>query len=173
MSKIHCIRPALQAASIATLAALTLAATAAQAGDRAKAPNQTASGIWVASGDVNGDGRPDAATRGKLEQNGTTVGTAAEVQAPNTTKGPHLLLPAVQKYQDGKPATAQRAKLKQNGTTVATAGEVQAPGAKPRAGLLLPAVQKVRMQPQAQRSQFRQNGTTVRTAGDIMARRRN
>lgn len=171
MSKIHYIRPALQAASIATLAALTLAATAAQAGDRAKAPNQTASGIWVASGDVNGDGRPDAATRGKLKQNGTTVATAGEVQAPQHEAQAALLLPAVQKVRE--PARSQRAKLKQNGTTVATAGEVQAPGAKPRAGLLLPAVQKARMQPQAQRSRLKQNGTTVATAGTVTTRPRN
>lgn len=122
MSKIHSTRPALQATSIATLAALTLAATAAQAGDRANAPNQTASGIWVASGDVNGDGRPDAATRGKLKQNGTTVATAGEVQAPGAKPRAGLLLPAVQKAR--MQPQAQRSQLKQNGTTVATAGTV-------------------------------------------------
>ncbi|MFN2098833.1 hypothetical protein [Altererythrobacter sp. MF3-039] len=64
--------------------------------------------------------------RAKLSQNGTTVATANEVQAPTAEQRP------------------QRARLSQNGTTVETASEVQAPESEGQAGLLLPAVQKVR-----------------------------
>ena len=167
MTKTYPIGPALKAVSLSALGALALAASAAQAGDRSPGQGQSASGIWVASGDVDGDGRPDAARRGKVVQNGTTVGTAAELQAPPAGGQAGLLLPAVQKVRPA--SSTQRAKLKQNGTTVATAGEVQAPGTKPRAGLLLPAVQKARMQPQPQRGRLQQNGTTVATPSTVTA----
>lgn len=173
MTKTAKIRPELKIASITVLAAMALTASVVQANSRKDTAHQSASGVWVASGDVTGDGRSDTAAGRKLKQNGTTVGTAAEVQAPNTTERPHLLLPAVQKAQE--PSKSQRAKFKQNGTTVATAGEVQAPGAKPRAALLLPAVQKARVQPQpqTQRGRLQQNGTTVATASRVNARQRN
>ena len=59
-----------------------------------------------------------------MSQNGTTVETASEVQAP-ADEQTALLLPAVQSAREA--ARRQNAKLSQNGTTVATANEVQAP----------------------------------------------
>lgn len=82
----------------------------------------TRSGVNVASGDVNGDGR-----RGKpgLSQNGTTVPSADTVQASQHERRGSLILPAVQKA--APEARAQRGRLVQNGTTVATAGTIAAP----------------------------------------------
>jgi len=167
MTKTAKSRPELKIASITILAALALTASVVQANSRKDTAHQPASGVWVASGDVTGDGRSDTAAGRKLKQNGTTVGTAAEVQAPNTTERPHLLLPAVQKAHE--PSKSQRAKFKQNGTTVATAGEVQAPQGEGQAALLLPAVQKVHEPAKSQRTKLKQNGTTVATAGEVQA----
>ena len=82
-----------------------------------------------------------------LSQNGTTVATANEVQAPQTEGQP-----ASAQVGSGRTrarasieaASATRGKLSQNGTTVATANEVQAPQTEGQAALLLPAVQKAR-----------------------------
>lgn len=137
--------------------AVSFAAVAAQAHPARHAAQ--GNGIWIASGDVNGDGRPDGRA---LEQNGTTVATAGDVQAPNTTERPHLLLPAVQKAQ-AEPAQKGMA---QNGTTVPSASDVAAPGGE-GAALLLPAVQKAQAQPK--RAELKQNGTTVATAGEVAA----
>jgi hypothetical protein len=139
----------------------------AQADAANETADQTAAGVWVASGDMTGDGRDDSCAGRKLEQNGTTVASAAEVQAPQGEGQAALLLPAVQKAHE--PAKPQRAKLKQNGTTVATAGEVQAPQGEGQAALLLPAVQKVRESSKSQRAKLKQNGTTVATAGEVRA----
>lgn len=62
--------------------------------------------------------------RARMSQNGTTVETASEVQAPQAEQA-GLLLPAVQANRAA--SRPQRGKLSQNGTTVATANEVQAP----------------------------------------------
>jgi hypothetical protein len=62
--------------------------------------------------------------RARMSQNGTTVETASEVQAPQAEQA-GLLLPAVQANRAA--SRPQRGKLSQNGTTVATADEVQAP----------------------------------------------
>lgn len=83
------------------------------------------SGVNVASGDVDGDGR---AGKPGLSQNGTTVPSADTVQARQPERRAALIVPAVQK---AAPETRpQRGWMVQNGTTVATAGEIAAP-AKP------------------------------------------
>jgi hypothetical protein len=138
----------LAATTLGLALSLILIATNAEAGSSrpgtSRAAPQQAGKVWVASGDVRGDGRSDRRAsrakqrraegkpqRARLEQTGTTVATAGDVQAPT-----------------GKP---QRTKIKQNGTTVATADEVQAPNDKP------------------QRARMEQNGTTVATAGNVAA----
>jgi len=138
-----------------------------QADVRSSSAAEPASGVWVASGDMNGDGRSDQARRGKLEQNGTTVATAGDVQAPGNGQQAALLLPAVQKAHE--PVQPQRAKLEQNGTTVAASGDVQAPNTTEGPHLLLPAVQKAHDPAQPQRAKLKQNGTTVATASEIAA----
>lgn len=159
-------------ASVTALIATTLLAAPALADParQSRAATAPSAGIWIASGDMNGDGRPDArkrAQRSRLEQNGTTVATAGDVRAPKAPRRASLLLPAVQKMHE--PTQPQRAKLKQNGTTVATAGEVQAPKGEGEATLLLPAVQKVHAPAQPQRAKLKQNGTTVATASEVAA----
>ena len=80
------------------------------------------SGVNVAVGDLNGDGRDG---KPGMSQNGTTVPSADTVQAQQEARRASLLLPAVQKIA---PETRpQRAWMVQNGTTVATAGEIKAP----------------------------------------------
>lgn len=116
-----------------TTSALALSLALGATGALAKPDRQTASrpaqqnadGVWIAAGDVTGDGRDDTGGRsGKLKQNGTTVATAGEVAAPQTP-GTAMLLPAVQKVQPEQ--RPQRAPMEQNGTTVSTAGNVTAP----------------------------------------------
>ena len=83
---------------------------------------ETRSGVNVASGDVDGDGR---AGKSGLSQNGTTVPSADTVQARQPERRAALIVPAIQKV--APEARPQRGRMVQNGTTVATAGEITAP----------------------------------------------
>ncbi|MCM8557981.1 FG-GAP repeat protein [Sphingomicrobium sediminis] len=104
-------------------------------------------GVFVASGDVNGDGRDDIIVGPglcKLVQNGTTVATADEILA-NLGDAERAEWSRV-RNEYNVPAACAEGKLVQNGTTVATASEIQAPqdGEAILIGLLLPAVQAAR-----------------------------
>ena len=128
-------------------------------------------GVFVASGDVNGDGRDDIIVGPglcKLVQNGTTVATADEVLAPLTDEE-RVRWGEVEKTHN---MTATCAKLVQNGTTVATAGELLAPGGGEPIALLLPAVQAAREAARPARAGLSQNhGTTVPSADTLEAPR--
>ncbi len=170
----HKTTAAMKASTLGLIVAIALSAPA-QAGPKRSAAPASSQGIWVAGGDVLGDGRParasaqgQAPAKGRrMQQNGTTVATAGDVQAKHANRRATLLLPAVQKVQE--PAQPQRAKLKQNGTTVASAGDVQAPKDGGEAALLLPAVQKVHEPAAPERAKTEQNGTTVATASEVAA----
>ena len=100
-------------------------------------------------------------------QNGTTVETASEVQAPpSTSKGK---VEATWKTEEGTKSQARPQRgMSQNGTTVETANEVQAPMDE-QAALLLPAVQSAREAARKDRAKLSQNGTTVATANEVQA----
>lgn len=156
------------ACSLIAAFALTAAPAFADRAGNAASSRQTVSAkpqrVWVASGDINGDGRSARPGRTRMQQNGTTVATAGDVQAP-AQKGPHLLVPAVQR--SSAQAQPQPTRMEQNGTTVATAGNVQAPQTPEQPALLVPAVQKAQAAPQ--KAKLKQNGTTVATASDVAA----
>lgn len=127
-------------------------------------------GVFVASGDVNGDGRDDIIVGPglcKLVQNGTTVATADEILA-NLSDEEQALWKMARNTHRMRPTCA---KLVQNGTTVASASEVAAPNAQEQilVGLLLPAVQAVRAAPNPTREGMSQNGTTVPNADTVRA----
>lgn len=187
----HTTTALLKASALGLAVSIALSATSAAAGpqrrDTGRAVPPASGQVWVASGDVLGDGRSDrSSTRAKrrqqakpqrtrIEQNGTTVGTASEIRAPDAKpqrakleqNGTTVATAGEVQAPSTKP---QRTKLKQNGTTVGTASEVQAPVEPGQAALIVPAVQRSHAQPAG--SKLEQNGTTVPSASEVAAPRR-
>ncbi len=143
----------------------------------AAATGQEGGGLW--------NDRAAAKTqRAKMSQNGTTVETASEVQAPQEEQAV-LIVPAVQRARGA--ARPQRGKMSQNGTTVETASEVQAPQAEQAAQIgqgrtraraaVYPAaaaaagphVKVIDGARPSTRGKMIQNGTTVETANEVQA----
>ena len=131
-------------------------------------------GINVSAGDVNGV--RSTRKKGKLSQNGTTVATANEVQAPQSTPAilTPLLLPAVQKASDTKPTSPKGKPFRQEpGTTVPSADDVQAPQEETRTARAGssggPKVKVFDGKAPAARGKLNQNGTTVETANEVQA----
>lgn len=123
-------------------------------------------GVFLASGDVNGDGRDDIVVGPglcKLVQNGTTVATAEDILSSLSDEEQSLWSRAKKTHN----MTATCAKLVQNGTTVATASEILAQPREEPVALLLPAVQAVRVAARPTRAGMSQNGTTVPTADTV------
>ena len=153
----------------------TAVETAVVATIGADASNESGGGIYNSGGTLStqaqvGRGRAKArASVGEAmtSQNGTTVETASEVQAPpSTSKGK---VEATWKTEEGtKSQTRPERGMSQNGTTVETASEVQAP-ADEQTALLLPAVQSAREAARKDRAKLSQNGTTVATANEVQA----
>ena len=131
-------------------------------------------GVNVSAGDVNG--ARSTRKKGKLSQNGTTVASANEVQAPQSTPAilTPLLLPAVQKASDTKPTSPKGKPFRQEpGTTVPSADDVQAPQEETRTARAGssggPKVKVFDGRAPAARGKLNQNGTTVETANEVQA----
>lgn len=159
----------------------TAVETAVVATIGADASNESGGGIYNSGGTLStqaqvGRGRAKArASVGEAmtSQNGTTVETASEVQAPQgEAQAPRPKKSAewsrVKNTAAAGTSQPARAKLSQNGTTVETANEVQAQ-ADEQAALLLPAVQSARESARRNRAKLSQNGTTVATANEVQA----
>ena len=165
--------------------------------DTSAADGNGGGGIYNSGGTLDaqaqvGRGRTSARAQvgeAMTSQNGTTVATASEVQAPpSTSKGK---VEATWKTEEGTKSQARPERgMSQNGTTVETASEVQAP-ADEQTALLLPAVQSAReaarsgradkprrgatnggglhITGSAARAKLSQNGTTVATANEVQS----